>query len=91
MAESKAWDWEQADSPIWKEPSEEGCFAAERWQAAGYRDLLDLGCGLGRHAVLFAKRGFRVSALDLSPLAVESLRRWAKAEGVSIALAQADM
>jgi SAM-dependent methyltransferase len=29
-------------------------------------DALDLGCGPGRHAVPLARRGFRVTAVDLS-------------------------
>jgi SAM-dependent methyltransferase len=30
------------------------------------RSLLDVGCGTGRHAVLFAERGYRVTGVDLS-------------------------
>nr|HMS57161.1 methyltransferase domain-containing protein [Fimbriimonadaceae bacterium] len=28
--------------------------------------LLDMGCGTGRHAIEFAKRGFKVTGVDLS-------------------------
>ncbi|MBI5091356.1 MAG: class I SAM-dependent methyltransferase [Candidatus Hydrogenedentes bacterium] len=40
-------------------------------------DVLDLGCGLGRHAILFAQAGFRVTAVDGSPAAIRRLREWA--------------
>nr|WP_223187962.1 class I SAM-dependent methyltransferase [Streptomyces sp. CBMA29] len=46
---------------------------------------LDLGCGPGRNAVLLARRGFAVDAVDLSPAAVRWAReraREAGAEGI---------
>ncbi len=39
--------------------------------AAG--DALDVACGLGGNAMLLAQRGLRVSAWDLSPVAIERL------------------
>ena len=33
-------------------------------------DVLDLGCGLGRHAVAFAEAWFRVTAIDASEAAI---------------------
>jgi len=45
--------------------------------------LLDLPCGLGRHAIELAARGYRVTGIDLSPYAVEEARREAGARGVS--------
>lgn len=32
----------------------------------GYRDVLDLGCGTGRHTYFLADRGFNVHACDIS-------------------------
>ena len=55
-------------------------YLAARWKGLGYRTLLDFGCGLGRHAVYFAKQGFKVSAFDLSDKAVASTERWAAEE-----------
>jgi SAM-dependent methyltransferase len=34
--------------------------------AAGAKDLLELGCGTGIHASLFAEKGYRVTGIDLS-------------------------
>ena len=74
MVESRAWDWKKNEQSFWNDPSEESYYLLDRWQNKGYREFLDLGCGLGRHSLLFASRGFAVSALDLSPDAVADLR-----------------
>ncbi len=44
--------------------------------------VLDAACGIGRHGVLMAKRGYRVTGVDLSPLFIEKAREYAKEEGV---------
>ena len=41
--------------------------------ATGHR-ALDLACGMGRNAKFLASLGFKVDALDISPLAIESLK-----------------
>lgn len=40
----------------------------------GGQTLLDLGCGRGRHAEVFAKAGLRVTGLDLSGACIEAAR-----------------
>jgi SAM-dependent methyltransferase len=45
---------------------------------------LDLGCGVGRHALLFARLGFEVSAVDLAEAGLAEVRRNAGAEGLEI-------
>lgn len=45
---------------------------------------LDLACGLGGNALFLAKRGFRVSAWDISPVAVARLSAWAAELGLEI-------
>ena len=37
--------------------------------------LLDLGCGVGRHVAHFARRGFDVTGIDLSPHMIEETRK----------------
>ncbi len=57
--------------------------ALERFEiTAG--SLLDIGCGPGTQAVALARRGFAVTASDISWSAVESARRLAKAEKVTV-------
>lgn len=45
---------------------------------------LDLGCGVGRHALLFARLGFDVSAVDLAEAGLAEVRKSAEAEGLTI-------
>ena len=91
MAQSKAWDWGKVTNPYWLMPSEESYYLAARWKEKGYRTILDLGCGLGRHTVYFGKQGFSVSAMDLSPEGVDHTRTWAEKEGLCIDIRQGDM
>ena len=44
--------------------------------------ILDLGCGVGRHAVPLARRGYRVTGVELSEVMLDHARRLAEAEGV---------
>lgn len=52
---------------------------------------LDVGCGLGRHALMLAGLGFDVDALDVSEVAVERVARVARERRLPIAAAQADL
>jgi SAM-dependent methyltransferase len=52
---------------------------------------LELGCGTGGNAVWLAQHGFDVTALDISPLAVERARRRAAAAGANVRFLTADV
>ena len=45
--------------------------------------ILDVSCGIGRHSIPLAERGYRVLGLDLSPLFFAKANATAKARGVS--------
>lgn len=47
------------------------------------KTLLDVGCGDGLNAMLFAKMGTHVTGLDISPGAIDVARRRAELNGVS--------
>jgi SAM-dependent methyltransferase len=88
---SKEWDWEKAEHEYWLEPCEESYYYALKWKRQGYKSILDLGCGLGRHAILFAKSGFEVTAVDLSDYGINHLREWQKKENIEIRTKVCDM
>jgi len=91
MTISKEWEWSMENNPIWLYPSEESYFLANRWKEAGFNKILDYGCGLGRHSIFFAKKGFDVSAFDLSSYGIEHLKDWARNENLDINAEVADM
>lgn len=47
---------------------------------AGKFSLLDVGAGGGRHTVLWAREGYRATATDVAPLAVEQTMEWVQRE-----------
>lgn len=52
---------------------------------------LDLACGAGRHALDLARRGYLVEAWDVSPIALELLRRRATQKGLLLATREVDL
>jgi len=52
---------------------------------------LELGCGTGASAVWLAQQGFAVTALDLSPLAIDQARQRADEAGVAVRFLVADV
>lgn len=53
--------------------------------------VLDLCCGPGRHAAAFARRGFEVTAVDLTPFLLEKGKKLAAKESITIEWVQEDM
>lgn len=53
--------------------------------------VLDLACGIGRHAVEMARRGYAVTGVDLNGRYLELAETTARAAGVTVAWRQADM
>lgn len=94
MVESKAWDWKivkNKQEQTWLEPSIESYYLIDRWQKQRKKDFLDLGCGLGRHTIQFAKAGFNTAGFDLSEESIRRTAEYAKAEKLDIALKVGDM
>jgi len=59
-----------------------------RRKAADFH-LLDMGTGMGRHAMLMAKEGYHVTGTDVSATSLDQAKEWAKAEGLNISFRQA--
>lgn len=73
------WDFywgEQKKLEYWRKPSESVIEFVRNCSSNKQPKVLDLGCGIGRHAVLFAKEGFEVTALDSSEQALEELKNF---------------
>jgi SAM-dependent methyltransferase len=57
----------------------------------GGRNVLDLCCGPGRHAILLAKRGFNVTGVDRTRFLLEKAKARAEQEGVQVEWVEQDM
>lgn len=53
--------------------------------------LLELGCGLGHHAIAAARLGHEVTAVDIAPTAIECARELASREGVACTFVAGDV
>jgi ubiquinone/menaquinone biosynthesis C-methylase UbiE len=69
------------ETPI---PTEElADFVRERDVSKGSR-VIEFGCGEGRDSIFLAKLGFKVTAVDVAPSAINRAREWAQEEGVNV-------
>jgi len=71
------WEW-------WKKPAPEVLDLIRSLSPIERPKVLDLGCGLGRHAIAFALAQFSVTATDASPGAIQQLNEWAQRLRISI-------
>ena len=69
----------------------ESAFVASALGLKAGESVLDLCCGQGRHSVQLAKRGLRVTGLDLNPDYVELAQQAAAASKVEVETVTADM
>jgi SAM-dependent methyltransferase len=68
----------------WLTPEEDVREVAAALRASGMRRAIDLGCGVGRHAIHLASLGFSVAALDGSQNGVAIARQRAQEAGQPI-------
>jgi len=54
------------------------------FQQENVKTVLDLGCGMGRHSIYLAKRGFIVTATDISPKGTQITAQKAQLQGLAI-------
>lgn len=83
----RAWDtrWEaETGRSDWLEPEKEVLDVAESLLAAKARRAVDLGCGVGRHAVCLASLGFEVAALERSESGLAFARAAAQKAGCPV-------
>jgi len=53
--------------------------------------ILDLCCGVGRHTLEFARRGYEVTGVDLTERYIEGGEKKAKKEGLDVEFVKSDM
>jgi SAM-dependent methyltransferase len=71
--------------------AEEADFLARNLAVEPPARLLDLPSGFGRHALLLARRGFRMTGIDIAPAAIEAARGEARELGVEAHFLVGDM
>jgi len=82
-----AWDnrWQTPEGRAeWLVPEPDLIHLLPRLQARQSRQALDLGCGVGRHALYLAAQGFDVDAIDGSPSGVGFAEETAKSRGLEV-------
>ena len=90
----EAWDerWATPEGRAdWLEPHPAVAAMVPVLKACGAQHALDLGCGVGRHALLFAERGFAVEAIDGAGAGPDFAGREAVARGLRLSLRRADV
>ena len=81
--------WERVVTPEWT--AEEVAFLEKALEAGAGARLLDVPCGNGRHSVELARRGCRVTSVDISQDFLTAARAAAAAAGVEVDWRQGDM
>lgn len=68
----------------WLKPHEDVVNLIPFLQKEGVKRVLDVGCGVGRHAICLAQSGFEVYALDGSESGIEQTKQQAAQLGLTI-------
>ncbi len=77
--------------PIPEEPEPFVARALESLPAPRSTQVLDIGCGGGRHLVWLERHGFTAHGMDSAPRGLAHARAWLQREGHPVRIALADM
>jgi ubiquinone/menaquinone biosynthesis C-methylase UbiE len=86
------WDewWGEAKTRSrWSEPDPEVTAFIPALKARSAQQVIDVGTGIGRHALAYARSGFEVTATDASGTGLEELRRVATSGHLNVEVRQA--
>jgi SAM-dependent methyltransferase len=64
--------------------SEQVNFIIQALQLTGKERILDLACGYGRHSLELARRGYRVTGIDIAPCFIEDAIKSTREDGLNI-------
>jgi SAM-dependent methyltransferase len=73
----------KSEDPIFRIPHKDFPEFVRLLKEQNAENVLDLGCGTGRHVIALAKEGFTVYGLDVAERAVERTRQWLQEENLS--------
>ena len=78
------------DNPFTKNTVQEIDFLLNELSLPEYSHILDMGCGTGRHAIELARRGYRVTGVDISSGMLAEAEKAAREAEVKITWVHAD-
>ncbi len=84
------WEEEDSQSP-WRVPDDQARDLVPRLRHEGLSTVLDLGFGLGRHVVLFAREGFETFGLEPTDSGFQHCTEWLKSEELNADIRQGNM
>jgi len=85
------WSYADAEYTAERTQAEIGYLAQTLAEHAPGPRVIDLGCGVGRHAIGLARLGFEVTGVDVSQYALDRAARAAAEAGVAITWHRADL
>ena len=92
IEDREKWDRQHAAGRTVQQPSGllREIFESGSWRIEPGRTL-DIATGKGRNAIFLAERGFDVSGIDISPVALKEARKHADKKSLTISWQQADL
>ncbi|MDF2540451.1 MAG: cyclopropane-fatty-acyl-phospholipid synthase [Herbinix sp.] len=82
---------DKIDTKFKPNTKEQVIYLIEKMQLISTSKILDLGCGAGRHAIEFSKRGLCVTGIDISEVMLEHAKKRATEEQVMVNYIQGNL
>jgi len=79
--DKERWNKKYQDNPIPNEPIK---LLKEYAKLAKGKQAIDIACGMGRHSKYLVSLGFKVDALDVSSVAISSLKSLKKIDAIEV-------
>ena len=85
IEQSQHWEKSFSSKPemFGSEPSHSAKIALQNFKKNNVKHIIELGAGLGRDTIFFAKNSIKVTALDYSPTAVEIIKNKSNSLGLN--------